>query len=132
MPVQTGAGGAGQKASGCVNGYLFNSSTKTIEATDTSIDASTSVSLAFWEGDTLNYSYGTDWVDKVFARVVQGSGFMFNFRIYPGDKLPLAQVTLNAPQKLLFEVDPARLDKNLKLGFTMPDPSCRVDLTCTK
>ncbi|WP_407540686.1 hypothetical protein Q0M94_04625 [Deinococcus radiomollis] len=44
--------------------------------------------------------------------MVQGSGFVFNFRIYPGDKLPLAQVNLNAPQKLLLEVDPARLDKN--------------------
>ncbi|MGY2895461.1 hypothetical protein [Deinococcus sp. UYEF24] len=115
-----------------VTAELKNGTTKTIEATDTGIDAPTSISLAFSDGDTLNYTYGTDWVDKVFAKVVQGSGFVFNFKIYPGEKLPLAQVIANAPQKLLFEVDPAKLDKNLKLGFTVPDPSFRVDLTCTK
>ena len=115
-----------------VTAELKNGTTKTIEPTDTGIDATNSVSLAFSDGNTLNYRYGTDWVDKVFAKVVQGSGFVFNFKIYPGDKLPLAQVTANAPQKLLFEVDPAKLDKDLKIGFTVPDPSFRVDLSCTR
>lgn len=115
-----------------VTAELKNGTTKTIEPTDTGIDATNSVSLAFSDGDTLNYRYGTDWVDKVFAKVVQGSGFVFNFKIYPGDKLPVAQVIANAPQKLLFEVDPAKLDKDLKIGFTVPDPSFRVDLSCTR
>ncbi|WP_424951228.1 hypothetical protein [Deinococcus sp.] len=115
-----------------VTAELKNGTTRTIEPTDTGIGASTAVSLAFADGNSLNYSYGSDWVDKVFGKVLQGSGFVFNFRIYPGDKLPLAQVQANKPQKLLFEVDPAKLDGGLKVGFTVPDPSFRVDLTCAK
>ena len=115
-----------------VTAEFKNGTSKTIQPVHTGIETSTAVSLAFSDGDSLTYSYGSAWVDKTYGKVVQGSGFVFNFRFYPGDKLPLAQVTANAPQKLLVEVDPAKLDKDLKIGFTVPDPSFRVDLTCTK
>ena len=115
-----------------VTAEFKNGTTKTILPVHTGIDTGTAVSLAFSDGDSLNFSYGGPWVDKTFGKIVQGSGFVFNFKFYPGDKLPLAQVIATPPQKLLFEVDPAKLDKDLKLGFTVPDPSFRVDLTCTK
>ena len=115
-----------------VTAEFRNGTTKTILPAHTGIDTGTAISLAFSDGDSLNFSYGGAWVDKTYGKIVQGSGFVFNFRFYPGDKLPLAQVIANPPQKLLFEVDPAKLDKDLKLGFTVPDPSFRVDLTCTR
>ncbi|WP_407569742.1 hypothetical protein [Deinococcus altitudinis] len=115
-----------------VTAELKNGTTKTIKPVDTGIETSTAVALSFSDGDSLTYNYRSDWVDKTFGKVIQGSGFVYTFPFYPGEKLPLDQVQANRPQKLLFEVDPAKLDKDLKLGFTVPDPSFRVDLTCTK
>ena len=115
-----------------VTAELKNGTTKTIQPVDTGIETDTAISLAFADGDSLTYNYRSDWVDKTFGKVLQGNGFVYAFRFYPGDKLSLEDAQANRPQKLLFEVDPAKLDKDLKLGFTVPDPSFRVDLTCTK
>jgi len=111
---------------------LRNGTPKTLTPVEGGIDANNAFTLNFADGNSLAYSYGTDWVDKAFAKIVQGSGTVFTFKIYPEAKLTLEQAKANLPQKFLFEVNPDKLKKDLGVGFTVKDPSFRVDLTCKK
>ncbi len=158
----SGAGGANQKNSveGCLNEFLFNGiwrlrvtkvevvadsspsyavtveirngTTKTLKLVDGGIDVGQAIALSFADGNSLAYSYGTDWVDKAYAPILQGSGTVFTFKISPESRTTLEEAKANMPKKFLFEVNPEKLKKDLKLGFTAKDPSFRVDLTCKK
>jgi len=116
-----------------VKAELKNGTTKTIEPLGTGIPQDNAVSLTFGDGNSMAYSYGGAWQKKVYSDVLQGTGFVFDFAFRPEIGSATREGLLaNKPQKLLFEVDPAKLDKNLKVGFTVPDPSFRVDLTCSR
>lgn len=116
-----------------VKAELKNGTTKTIQPLTTGIKQDNAVSLTFADGNSMAYSYGGAWQQKVYSSVLQGTGFVFDFAFRPeAGSATREGLQANKPQKLLFEVDPAKLDRSLKVGFTVPDPSFRVDLTCTR
>ncbi len=119
---------------GSQNGYdvtveIRNGVSKTIAGTKTGITPSASgKNLILSDGQALEFanSSASAWIDAAFKSIPQGSLNKVSFRYY------LPEGVTEKPAKFLFEVDAAELDKDLKVGFTVKDPSFRVDLTCKK
>jgi hypothetical protein len=119
---------------GSQNGYdltleLRNGVGKTIAGTQTGISPSSDgKNLVLENGQTLEFSSGTanNWVDTAFKNVPQGALNKAVLRYY------MPEGTTEKPIKFLFEIKTSELDKDLKLSYTVKDPSFRVNLTCQK
>ncbi|MGY2896524.1 hypothetical protein [Deinococcus sp. UYEF24] len=70
--------------------------------------------------------------DKTWAKLPQGAGENLEFWFRPEGHPTLGQLKANMPQKFLLEVRADKLDESLKVGYTVQDPSFRVNLTCVK
>lgn len=154
-----GAGGANQRASveGCVNEFLFNGiwrmrvnkieateafgqkawgitvevrngTTRTLEPGQTGWADSSGLTLAFADGSTaginasaLTREYENDLRAKSLA---QGATLTY--------QLKFDTPQTEAPTKLLVQIDPAKLQKNLGVSYNTPDPSFRFKLDCSK
>ncbi|GAA4022894.1 hypothetical protein GCM10022631_41810 [Deinococcus rubellus] len=111
---------------------MKNGTAQTIRLADTGIVYNGAMNLAFADGDSWAKDTRDGWQDKTYAKLPQGSGFLYTFRMYPDVKTADADVLAKPPQKFLLE-DLKKVDPDLKnVGFTVPDPSFRVDLTCKK
>jgi hypothetical protein len=119
---------------GSQNGYdltleLRNGVSKTITAVNTGISPSDDgKNLVLADGQTLAFSNDTasNWVDTAFKSIPQGALNKAVLRYY------MPEGTTEKPVKFLFEIDASKLDKDLKLSYTVKDPSFRVNLTCQK
>ncbi|GGR79730.1 hypothetical protein [Deinococcus sedimenti] len=148
-------GGANAKASvsGCLNEWLFNGiwrmrvtkvqpisdggygvtvevkngTTQTLKMNDAGIRYNNAINLIFADGNSWAKMSVTAWQDKTYAKLPQGTGTVFEFRIFPEDQNGAA----SAPTKFLFEVL-NETSSDVKPRFTVADPSFRVDLTCRK
>ena len=124
---------------GTLPGYLVtaqvsNGTNKTLTLDQTGIQTGNAYSISFADGNSYNAPTSTSvrYQDKTWAKLLQGSGTLLTFFFFPNDGRTMAQAQANMPQKFLFEVIPSKLEKGLGVGFTVPDPSFRVDLTCKK
>lgn len=119
---------------GSQNGYdvtveIRNGISKTISGTATGISPSaTGKNLILADGQTLEFanSSASAWIDAAFKSIPQGSLNKVQFRYY------ISNSETEQPAKFLFEINPTDLNKDLKLSYTVKDPSFRVDLTCQK
>ncbi|AZI43652.1 hypothetical protein EHF33_13580 [Deinococcus psychrotolerans] len=111
---------------------IRNGTAQTIRLADTGIVYNGAMNLAFSDGDSWAKDTREGWQDKTYAKLPQGAGFLYTFRMYPEAKMADADVLAKPPQKFLLE-NLKKIDSDLKnVGFTVPDPSFRVDLTCKK
>ncbi len=156
----SGAGGANQKNSveGCLGEQLFNGIWRlrvakleafvegsrngydltlelrngvgnTITGTATGISPSDDgKNLVLADGQTLAFSNdsASNWVDTAYKSIPQGALNKAVLRYY------MPEGTAEKPIKFLFEINASKLDKDLKLSYTVKDPSFRVNLTCQK
>lgn len=156
-----GTGGANQRSSveGCLNEWLFNGvwrmrvtkvesrldgttptysvtaevrngTTQTLTPQENGIIYTGVASLTLKDGDQRSYDWGMNYQQKTYGPLLQGSGFVFTFNYRPGGKT-LEQLQTNSPTKFLMEVKNT-LARDTKARYTVPDPSFRVNLTCTK
>lgn len=121
---------------GNIPGYAItveiNNGTKdTLSLNGAGIDAGQAVTVVLQDGNQVGYNYGGDYVDAVFRKLMQGSGLKFTYQIWPEPYPTLAEAQANKPVKFLMEVKP-KINGDTKSKFTVPDPSFRVNLTCTK
>lgn len=121
---------------GNIPGYAItveiNNGTKdTLTLGSAGIDAGQAVSVVLQDGNQVGYSYGTDYVDVVFRKLMQGTGLKFTYRMWPEPYPTLAEAQANKPVKFLMEVK-TKINADTKAKFTVPDPSFRVNLTCSK
>ena len=114
-----------------VTSQLSNGTTQTLTPDSGGIYYLNAYNLAFDDGDSIA-AYGGAIQDKTYARMPQGSSALLVLNFVPTDGKTLEEARAKLPRKFLFEVNAERLDKSLKLGFTVKDPSFRVDLTCKK
>jgi hypothetical protein len=105
-----------------------NGTNKTVSLYDTGIstDRSRGINVILEDEQTLVVDYdGNAWDSAAYKAIPQGGLLRHTFTY-----------SLNAetakPAKFLFEVDPTKLPQNLGFKFSVPAPSFRVDLTCTK
>lgn len=110
---------------------IKNGAAQTLQMSDAGINYNGSVSLAFADGNSWARSWRTGWQDKTYAKLQQGTGTLYEFKIFPEEKMDAASVSAVRPQKFLFEVVKEKRD-SVKAGFTVPDPSFRVNLNCKK
>ncbi|WP_189092979.1 hypothetical protein, partial [Deinococcus ruber] len=113
---------------------ISNGTNKTLDPDSTGIQIGNAYNIVMASGDSTaaRTSTSTSFQDKTWAKLPQGAGENMEFWFYPSGNLTLAQLKADLPQKFLFEVKPDELDKSLKVGYTVKDPSFRVNLTCTK
>ena len=113
---------------------ISNGTNKTLDPDSTGIQRGNAYTIVMANGDSLAAPTNTSvsFQDKTWAKLPQGVGENLDFWYYPGGQLTLEQLKVNMPQKFLLEVKPDKLDKSLKVGYTVQDPSFRVNLTCTK
>jgi len=113
---------------------LSNGTVQTLTPSDTGIQYGNAYTVAFADGNSYAAPTSTNvaFLDKTTARILQGASTLLEFGFWPDDGRTLEAARANLPQKFLLEVDPKKLKKDLKVGFTVPDPSFRVDLTCKK
>lgn len=108
-----------------------NGINQTITPEQGGLKANNAISLSFPDGNQWTYDMDTAWVDKAFGKLQPGSGLTYTFKIYPAERLNLADVKASAPSKFLLEVK-TKLDPAVKARFTVPDPGFRVNLGCRK
>ncbi len=115
---------------------LSNGITKTLASADTGVVYNNAYNVFMGNGNSLT---AVTWVGVVGAlqakttgRLLQGGGTRLAFLFRPDDGRTWAQLQADLPQKCLFEVQLDRLDRSLKVGYTVKHPSFRVTLTCTK
>jgi|GEM_PF-407674 len=113
---------------------ISNGTTQTLTLDQTGIQFGNAYTVNFADGNSYAAPTSTNvaFLDKTTARILQGASTLLEFGFWPDDGRTLEQARTNLPQKFLLEVDPKKLKKDLKVGFTVPDPSFRVDLTCKK
>lgn len=108
-----------------------NGANETITLDHVGMTYNNAANITFADGNSWNDLRGTgNWQDKTYAKIQQGGGTLFTFRIYSEEQLQKGQ-PLPAPQKFLLEVQ-NKVNSDLKARYTVPDPSFRVNLTCTK
>lgn len=108
---------------------IKNGTTQTLTMSNAGIPYDNAVNLTFADGNSwakMTLGRGA-WQDKTYAKLPQGTGTVYEFRIFPEEK----GAAPGAPTKFLFEVE-TKLDSDVKARFSVPDPSFRVDLTCKK
>ncbi|THF70335.1 hypothetical protein E7T06_07635 [Deinococcus sp. Arct2-2] len=111
---------------------IKNGTTQTLTLDNAGIYYNGAVNLAFADGDTWAKSWREGWQGKTYTKLTQGAGMVYTFKIFPESKLSAAEVQAMPPQKFLLE-DVKKISDNVKnVGFTVPDPSFRVNLTCKK
>ena len=113
---------------------LSNGTTKTLAPSDTGVRYSNAYNVFLKSGDSIAAPTSTSvaFLDKTSGKLPQGGATTLEFIFYPKDGRSLDQLQADLPQKFLFEVKPELLDKDLKVGYTVKDPSFRVNLTCSK
>ncbi len=113
---------------------LTNGTAKTLDPDSTGIQTGNAYNVFFADGNSIAAPVSTSvrFQDKTWAKLPQGAGENLEFWFTPDDGRTLDQLKTGMPQKFLFEVKPDELDKDLKVGYTVKDPSFRVNLTCTK
>lgn len=107
-----------------------NGSNETIRLDDVGMIYNNAASVTFADGDSWSDSRGGGWQDKTYAKIQQGAGTVFTFRIYSEQQLQKDQ-PVPAAQKFLLEVQ-NKIASGVKARYTVPDPSFRVNLTCKK
>lgn len=113
---------------------IRNGVSRSISLSKTGIQPSAKgIDLVMPDGNTLELSGVSEWVDVAFKSVPQGAGITYQLKYYYPYGTADAQV--QQPQKFLLEINTKELanwteTKDLKYGTA--NPSFRVDLTCTK
>ncbi|ULH16217.1 hypothetical protein MF271_06280 [Deinococcus sp. KNUC1210] len=113
---------------------ISNGTNRTLSPDSTGIQTGNAYNIFLADGDSIAAPTGTSvaFQTKTWAKLPQGSGENLEFWFRPSSNQTLDQMRANMPKKFLFEVLPDKLDKSLKVGYTVRDPSFRVNLTCTK
>ena len=117
----------GQKGWG-VTLEVRNGTNRTLEPGQTGVADASGLSIAFADGTTSGM--GISAVTREYEnelrskRLAQGAALTYQL------KFDSAQAT--APTKLLLEIDPAKLQRNLGVSYSTPNPSFRFKLDCTK
>ncbi|SMB81633.1 hypothetical protein [Deinococcus hopiensis] len=112
---------------------IRNGTTETLTMDNAGIIYNGAVEIDFADGNSWSKSWREGWQDKTYAKMLQGGGTVYQFKIFPESKMDAAAVSAYAPQKFQLEVEKkVRADRGVKVGFTVPDPSFRVNLTCRK
>lgn len=107
-----------------------NGTNGTLELDDAGIHYNNAASVTFADGDSWSDNRAGGWQDKTYAKLQQGAGTVYTFRLYSEQQADAA-APMPAPQKFLLEVKNQK-DSNVKANFSVPDPSFRVNLTCKK
>ncbi len=124
--------GRGDRPAWGVTLEVRNGTAQTLKMSQNGIDYTNAIILSFADGSSMGSASRSVWQDKVYTKLPQGVGTVHQFVIDPDDALTMAQLQAAAPTKFLFEVE-KKVDSEAKgVGFTVPDPSFRVDLTCKK
>ena len=124
--------GRGDRPAWGVTVEIKNGTTQTLKMSQNGIDYTNAINLSFADGSSMGSASRSVWQDKVYTKLPQGVGTVHQFVIDPDDSLTMAQLQASPPTKFLFEVE-KKVDSDAKgVGFTVPDPSFRVDLTCRK
>ncbi|WP_161881172.1 hypothetical protein [Deinococcus alpinitundrae] len=124
--------GRGDRPAWGVTVEVKNGTTQTLKMSENGIDYNNAINLSFPDGSSMGSAARSAWQDKVYTKLPQGVGTVHQFIIDPDDSMTLAQLQANPPSKFLFEVV-KKVDSSAKgVGFTVPDPSFRVDLSCKK
>ncbi len=110
---------------------IKNGASQTLEMADAGIAYNGAVNLAFPDGNSWAKGWRSGWQDKTYAKLPQGTGTLYEFKIFPESKMDAAAVSAYRPNKFLFDVTPEKRD-SVKASFTVRDPSFRVNLTCQK
>lgn len=156
----TAAGGANQRASleGCLNEWLFNGiwriratkvepmemfgrnvwavtleirngTTRTLEPGQTGWKDSSGLTLAFADGSTGTIQAGVltrEYDNGIYsAKIPQGASVISQI------KFDFTTPKPEAPNKMLIQIDPSRLQRNLGVAYNTPDPSFRFKLDCS-
>ena len=111
---------------------LSNGTTQTLKPSETGIKYDGAYNIVFDDGNSFAAPTNGVFQDKTYAKMPQGTSTLMVLNFPTDDDRTLEQARAKLPQKFLFEVKPEELDKDLKVGFTVKDPSFRVDLTCKK
>ena len=114
-----------------VNLELRNGTKATISPTDAGWDGTgQGVQLAFADASTLSVD-PYDVQKLTFNALPQGGVKPFQLKFYAQD----AASAQRPPSKLLIEIDPKGIGDSTRakgVNFTVPNPSLRVDLTCSR
>lgn len=113
---------------------ISNGTNKTLSPDSAGIQIGNAYNIFMANGDSIAAPTSTSvsFQTKTWAKLPQGAGENMDFWFRPSGTPTLDQMKANMPQKFLFEVKPDKLDKSLKVAYTVQDPSFRVNLTCTK
>jgi hypothetical protein len=117
----------GQKGWG-VTLEVRNGTNRTLEPGQTGVADASGLSIAFADGSTSGM--GISAVTREYEnelrskRLAQGAALIYQL------KFDSAQTS--APNKLLLEIDPAKLQRNLGVSYTTPNPSFRFKLDCSR
>lgn len=117
----------GQKA-WVVTVELRNGTNRTLEPGQTGIMDSSGLSLAFPDGSTTGINASAlarEYETELRGKAIPQGGSV----LYP---IKFDTPKPDAPTKLLVQIDPARLQSNLGVGYTTPNPSFRFNLNCSK
>ncbi|AWN23798.1 hypothetical protein DKM44_11645 [Deinococcus irradiatisoli] len=124
--------GRGDRPAWGVTVEVKNGTGQTLTMSQNGIDYNNAINLSFPDGSSMGSASRSAWQDKVYTKLPQGVGTVHQFVIDPDDSLTMAQLQANPPSKFLFEVQ-KKVDSGAKgVGFTVPDPSFRIDLTCKR
>lgn len=117
----------GQKGWG-VTLELRNGTGRTLEPGQTGVLDASGLSLAFADGSIsgMGISAATREYENNLRnqRIAQGASVTY--------QLKFDSPQTSTPTKLLLEIDPSRLQRNLGVNYTTPSPSFRFKLDCTK
>ncbi len=113
-----------------VTAEFKNGINQTIQLNQAGLSYDNAAAVSFASGDSWSDGRGGGWQDKTMAKLQQGGGTVYTFRLYSEQQVPSGQ-PLPAPVKFLLEVKP-EVSPALKTRFSVPDPSFRVNLTCRK
>lgn len=117
----------GQKGWG-VTLELRNGTGRTLEPGQSGVLDASGLSLAFADGSIsgMGISAATREYENNLRnqRIAQGASVTY--------QLKFDSPQTSTPTKLLLEIDPSRLQRNLGVNYTTPSPSFRFKLDCTK
>lgn len=107
---------------------LRNGTTRTLEPGQTGVADASGLSVGFVDGSTSGMSLSAvtrEYENEVRSkRLAQGAALIYQLKFDSDQTSP--------PTKLLLEVDPAKLQRNLGVSYTTPSPSFRFKLDCSR